>query len=171
MSGVTGNFQGLAALEGALARLISPQARADTARSMGLAAMKQLSDEFRESRDPYGNKWAPLRLRRGRPLLDTGRLRASAALSPLPNGFAITMTAGYASTHQSGKRDIRPVRAKMLSWKMRGSTRRYFAKRVSIPRRQMLPEAATGGLGPYWSRALGDAALEQIRRIFQGSGP
>jgi phage gpG-like protein len=166
MAGVRGDFAGLSALISAVGFAQAPAFRAQLAQGMGVAAMKQLADEFQQSRDPYGKPWAPLKLRRGKPLLATGRLRASAALLPRPGGFEIVMSAEYARTHQEGRSNIRPVRAKLLSWKVRGSGKRYFAKSVTVPQRMMLP--AANNLGPYWSAALNAEAERRVRELFSG---
>ena len=117
------------------------------AKRVGAAFIKQVADEFRESRDPYGNPWAPVfrdrprdrrarasRVRRGlavradKPLIDTGRLRASPVAIINGTQVRIVMPVDYASYHQYGTR-------KMV-------------------RRQMLPEEDTGGLGDRWSMAV-----------------
>src|SRR5688572_17070122 len=146
MAGVRGNFAGLARLRGRLAELASPGFKARLAQGMGVAAMTQLSTGFQRSQDPYGRAWKPLKYRKGKPLLKTGRLRASATVLPAPAGFQLVLTADYASFHQSG-------------------TRR-------IPRRQMIPEGATGGLGPRWTKALRAEADKRVREeLFLGKGP
>lgn len=168
MAGVTGNFAGLAHLRDAIARAIGPELGVAISQALGAAAMKQLNDEFLQSRDPYGQTWAPLKLRRGKPLLDTGRLRASARLTQRSLGFEIALTANYARTHQEGA-VIVPRRARMLSWKVRGSKRRYFAKRVVIPRRQMIPDPPDSS--PIWNKAMEEAGNAVIRRHFTLGGP
>jgi phage gpG-like protein len=167
VAGVVGNFSGLALLRGRVGHLQTAAMRAELAQVMGAAAMKEYSDGFRKSRDPYGNKWAPLKLRRGKPLQNTGRLRASAALNAAHDGFTIVVTADYASTHQRGA-VIVPKRKRLLAWRV--GRRRFFAKRVYVPKRQMLPEARTGGLGPIWTKAIATAGQELLNRQFQLKG-
>jgi phage gpG-like protein len=118
----------------------------ELAARIGAAFVKQVADEFRESRDPYGNPWAPVvrnrardrrakasRAKRGlparadKPLIDTGRLRGSAVARVSGTEVRIALPVEYASYHQQG-------------------TRRMV-------RRQILPEGDTGGLGPYWTMA------------------
>lgn len=138
--------------------------------AMGAASLKLLADEFQTERDPYGRPWAPLKLRNGKILSATGRLRNSASLGLQPGGgFSISLTAAYAATHQYGA-TIRPRRARMLAWKVRGSGKSYFAKEVVIPKRQMIPEASTGGYGPIWAAALGRAGTAYVSRWFQRGG-
>lgn len=141
MGGVRGDFAGLARLKTRIAKAARPEFEAKVAQSMAAAALKQLADGFRKSRSPYGEKWAKLKSRKGKPLLDTGRMRASTGIAPRPGGFEIFVTAGYASYHQHG-------------------TRR-------LPQRQMIPDASRG-LGPIWGKAIRAAARERVRRQFLG---
>jgi phage gpG-like protein len=169
MAGVSGDFTGLARLIGQVSAVTTPEWQAQLLQGMGVAALKQLMDQFRDSRDPYGKPWAPLVLRKGKPLLDTGRMRASATLVPLPHGFEIVIGASYAATHQYGKRGIKPVRAKALSWKVRGSSKRFFAQSVDIPQRMMIPPGENPG--PYWMKAISDEAELRVKALFSGRGP
>jgi phage gpG-like protein len=87
-------------------------ARLVTLKASGAArVMKALSQEgvaqtmacFRESRDPYGAAWAPLKSRSGKPLLKTGRGRASIAVSdlnPTALSFRIGTNVRYTRVHQ-----------------------------------------------------------------------
>lgn len=168
MAGVSGNFTGLARLIGQVSAVTTPQWRTGLLHGMGVAAMKQLMDQFRDSRDPYGNPWKPLVLRKGKPLLDTGRMRASVTVVPKENGFELVIGASYAPVHQYGKANIRPVHARMLAWKMRGSSKKFFAKSVSIPQRMMIPP--TDNIGPRWDKAIRAEADLRIRDLFAGGG-
>jgi hypothetical protein len=177
----------------------------------GNTGMKLLMDSFRKSRDPYGNPWKPvvrnrkkdrrararriargLPVKRAKPLLDTGRLRASAALNRVgPEGFEIVMTADYAGAHQYGAKIQRKggayavdKRGRFVSRKKtagrpgktplaRGQSTRvrfYPAYTITIPRRQMLPEADTGGLGPIWTKALERDAKKVVKAHFKAAG-
>ncbi len=157
-------FRGLDRLRERITAASSPEFNAGLAQVLGAAALKELADEFREERNPYGEKWAPLKLRRGRILRDTGRMAASAAVSPGPNGFELSITASYAGTHQEGA-TIVPRRARVLRFQV--GRRTYFAKRVVIPRRQMLPDAARGW-GPIWLGAFQREARRYVARHFRG---
>jgi len=169
MAGVSGDFAGLARLIGQVSAVTTPQWQAQLCQGMGVAALKQLMDQFRDSRDPYGTPWKPLVLRKGKPLLDTGRMRASATLVPRPNGFMIVIGASYAPTHQYGKKGIKPIRARALAWKVRGSNKRFFAQSVDIPQRMMIPP--TDNIGPYWDKAIRDEAELRVKALFSGRGP
>lgn len=167
MAGVVGDFVGLARLIGQTEAIAGPVFKAHLLQGMGVAALKQLMDQFRDSRDPYGTPWKPLVIRRGKPLLRTGRLRASATLVPRADGFAIVIGAAYAAVHQYGKAHIRPRRARMLAWRHGGKS--FFAKEVSVPQRMMIPPA--DNIGPYWDRAIRAEAELRVKALFSGRGP
>lgn len=136
---------------------------------VGAALMKQVADEFKESRDPYGKAWAPLKTERarnvkanaravkkgkapraGKPLIDTGRLRASVTTKISGGNVRVVLPVQYASYHQDGttKKD----------------------KSQLIPRRQILPEADTGGFGDRWTMAINKEAMAVLQKHFGGKG-
>jgi phage gpG-like protein len=166
MAGVRGDFAALARFRARVdGAEQATELRTELARVLGAAAMKQVADSFRLSRDPYGKPWAPVfrnrirdrrarasRARRGlaaradKPLVDTGRLRAAAvakgAATPTTEGVRIVIPVEYASFHQTGTGRIR--------------------------QRQILP---VGDMGPIWREALNKAALPVVRRYFRGGKP
>lgn len=138
---------------------------AEAGKRVGAALLKVVSDEFRNSRGPYGVEWKPVFRRRRRdrnarirrylrqsklglpleaktdkPLIDTGRLRASTGVSVSGGQVRVFLTANYASYHQEGTRHI--------------------------ARRQILPDAE--GLGPTWREAIEKAAKGAVRDHFKG---
>jgi phage gpG-like protein len=135
MAMVRSSFGALEDLRRRTGLIGSPQFRETVARRLATAAIKLMADEFRDSRDPYGRPWRPLRRRVGKPLLNTGRLRAAAGAFAQGATIRISIPVEYASYHQYG-------------------TRR-------IPQRQIVPTAATGGLGPIW--------LPVFRREIEGA--
>jgi phage gpG-like protein len=115
------------------------------AERLAAVTVKLVADEFRESRNPYGEPWAPVarnrprdqrararggaRAKRGdKPLVDTGVMRGSVAARVTGTQIRVMIPVEYASYHQTGTRNM--------------------------VRRQMLPDGATGGLGPIWTAAL-----------------
>jgi phage gpG-like protein len=145
----------------ALARKVDAmpgQVRAAAADAVGAAFMKQLSDQFRRGVDPYDKPWAPLKSDRARNikankkrvakgksaraskvLVDTGRLAASPAFSVSNGILRVFLPVQYASYHQEGT--------------------------GRIPRRQILPEDSTGGLGPRWTKAANKAVSDVAKKI------
>jgi hypothetical protein len=157
---ITGDYAGLRDLQQRVAAIAEGKFVPELAQRMAAAGLKQLADQFKGSVDPYGEPWAPVVRKRARdtkakarraksgrfvptdrPLVDTGRLRAAAtgAQANQSSGslVRITIPVEYASFHQEGT--------------------------ARIKRRQILPEASTGGLGPRWSKAFEREALAMLR--------
>lgn len=124
-----------------------------TKAALAAEALTQVQLGFRESRDPYGEPWAPLVLREGKPLQDTRRLETSFSTELLADGFRIGTRTFYGRVHQYGA-TILPKRAKLLRVPVgRGKKRRYvFLKRAVIPARRMVPDPRR--LGPIWTAAF-----------------
>lgn len=142
---------------------VVPELLPKLANRIGVAFVKEVGNQFRESRDPYGNAWAPVfrdrkRDRRARarrqakglppradkPLIDTGRLRASATARVEGDSVRVALPVEYASYHQYGTR--------------------------AIQRRQILPEGSTGGLGPHWGGAATKEATALLKEHFTKRG-
>jgi phage gpG-like protein len=120
---------------------------------LGQTAVAQAQLGVRQGRDPYGTPWAPLTSREGRPLRQTGNniQRSWTAGGETPDSFKFGSRFKYLATHQYGA-TIRPVRARGLRFKIAGQF--VFARQVTIPRRQLVPEQDTGGLGKRWTSAF-----------------
>jgi phage gpG-like protein len=128
---------------------------------LGAQARKELIDGFEHGRDPYGNTWAPLRLRRGQPLRDRGLLQNSYSPQPSADGFQLGTSVRYARTHQYGA-VVRPVAGKVLRFRVPGIGFRSLREAV-VPARQMVPEMGTGGVGAIWGDALNREANKTMR--------
>jgi phage virion morphogenesis protein len=142
VAGVTGDFGKLTALIRQLEQV--PALKRDVLRVIAEDARTRVDEGFAASRSPEGAAWRPLaRARRrgaGRPLLDTGRLRASITYQVTANGFLLKTTLVYAATHQYG-------------WE-------------SIPARPYFPE---GDVPPAWVAAWRDLTEEVIALHFKGA--
>lgn len=145
MSGasLTGDFDALKALREDLAR-VGADGVALAVKGMAAEAVDLVADGFRSSTAPSGAAWRPLararsrnrrRGDRGKPLVDTGRLRASVTARPVVtrDSFTIGTNVIYAATHQYG--------------------------RGPIPARPFLPSPDPP---PAWARRLEEAAREAI---------
>lgn len=168
--GITGSFVQLKELRAAMQRLGTASARVDVSRVVAEQAVKLIDDGFRSSRDPYGRPWPALTSRNGRPLLDTGaHLRASLAPRVSADGFVIQTAFPGAAVHQYGA-VIKPKAARALRFRAGGARPRghgrgqtgavVFARKVTVPRRQYMPE---GDPGPVWGPALKRAAERALR--------
>ncbi len=190
---VTGDFALAANLAKKLAAL--PQVKADIFRVAGAAALKQLSDEFNHSRNPYGEAWKPLRhpsKRRGgssaKILVDRAILRNSYSAQPTADGFEISTRTEYAGAHQYGAHIAPHSRVNPTTVRRNSKTNRFvkasaalthngklkknivefsfhqtLADGIAIPRRQMVPEPDTGGVGERWGTAINKAADQVMR--------
>lgn len=135
---------------------------------------------FRAGRDPWGNRWAPLRQRRGQPLRDTGRLQRSFTTRSDATGFSIGTNTCYAIAHQFGatvRADQPAGRVSLCGYVTKGSPflrwrtrdgKWHAAKQVTIPRRAMLPitEGGTLALPQDW---VDDLAQTLERHIMGGA--
>jgi phage gpG-like protein len=127
------------------------------AKVVGVALSKLTTDGFRLSQDPYGKPWAGVERNRVRdrkararlaragraakadkPLIDTGRMRASVTHVTSGGDVRIIIPVQYASFHQEGTRHIQA--------------------------RPMLPDSR--GLPPKWTAAINREALAILRRYF-----
>lgn len=165
----------LRALRDRIAAMAKPPFQTRVAQLCAAAAMKKIADGFRESRDQEGHPWLPLASRRGKPLLDTGRLRASYAVEPIAGGFRIGTAVAYAGYHQFGTRP-RHVASRAARQNARG---RFVGKRArtgyllrirahenrGIPARPMLP---VNGVPPSWSEAFALEINRAVRRELRG---
>lgn len=161
-----GDFGKLTQLQAKVARVASNDVRERLARVLGAEALAQAQLGFRGSRDPYGDAWASLKLRPGKPLLDTGRMRNSFTYRVQPGGFVVGTNFIGAAVHQHGA-TITPKRGKFLRFRAGGRKAPWvFAKRVQIPARPMMPSGSRG-LGPIWKEAFDDAAKRFLSRIMR----
>lgn len=147
----------IAGLRDKLGSIGGGNVRGELNAALGAKGMQLVDGGFKETRDPYGNVWDPIgrlqnikmkrgmqgpRVRRGKPLIKTGHLRASLSMQVLPDGFRLGMAAEYAKFHQFGT--------------------------PTIARRQMIPDRATGGLGPIWTEALGVTGRGVLKKFGKG---
>ncbi len=167
MAQVKVDFTALDKLRGRVRGLAAEAFQAKLGKALGARALELVRDGFKAERDPYGHPWAPLQTRKGKILRKTGRLMASATVRQRPHGFAVLLTAAYARTHQRGA-VIRPVRARALRFRV--GNRWVYAQKVTIPRRQMVPEQDTGGWGPLWLAAFQTEAQALVKQHFSGVG-
>lgn len=100
----------------------NPQIRAGL-REVAAIWENRIKSNFRKSQDPYGNRWAELKHRKGQPLIDTGMLRNSIFGEARGLSVVLGSPLEYADTHQDGinvaKRMFLPSQEKGLpeTWK------------------------------------------------------
>lgn len=169
---LTGAFGPLRTLTRTVSRLSGGAWRPALSRALADRALELVHAQFDRGRDPYGQLWAPLKSRRGRPLLNTGTLRLSFEVASGALGFRLRSKHPGARLHNYGGVVV-PKNARALAFKVGGTrggrgkgARWVFARRVVIPRRQILPSGDR--LGGAWSNALRATALAWLLR--QASG-
>lgn len=135
------------------------------------ATIELIREGFEHSKDPYGKKWEPLKLRSGQPLRDTGGLQASWHKKNVTmHGFSIASGKDYAQFHQGGtgihgpkRTRIKPVKARALRFP--GPNGVIFAKSVAgVPRRRMVPDRT---LPARWRDRYVRTAEEVLTELFK----
>lgn len=155
---VTGDFSQLAAIQRKV-DLIQKEGAKRVAKQVGLEAKALVAEGFARGVSPSGQAWAPLKVRSGQPLRDSGRLASSITLEPTGLGFRLTSNVAYADVHQYGA-TITVKKARSL---YSPSLRTFFGKTVTIPARPFLPE---GDLPGPWNERLTEAAEEALEILF-----
>lgn len=155
-------------IQAGLANLAGQQ-KAALQKVLGQAAIAQASLGVRMSRTPYGQAFAPLTSRVGIPLRRTGNniQRSWTSGQETPTSFVFGSRFKWLRTHQYGA-VIKPVRAKYLRFKTEKTGNALLRRlRVTIPRRQMIPEMNTGGLGARWTNAFKRASKAYMTKLFK----
>ena len=134
--------------------------------ALGDEAVVQYQLGIDQSRDPYGVPYEALKTRVGKPLDDTGAMRNGARTTPSNRSFVFTVDRVGFKTHQRGA-TITPRFARALVFRNQASGKLVMAQKVVIPRRQMVPEERTGGLGKIWLTAFERVAKREARAILR----
>ena len=71
-------------------------------KSIGLRGFKDITDHFNRSESPSG-KWKPLKSRKGKPLMDTGRLRMAFSFRYMKRAVELIKDVKYAIYHNKSK--------------------------------------------------------------------
>lgn len=187
--GLQGDFAKLTTLRARIKELATPATREQLHAVMGAQAVSLVKLGFRSGVDPYGVQWLPLKSRKGKPLLDTGRLRNSFSAQATPDGFRVGTNVVYAPHHQYGTGGRKAAssrsmptddRGRFMSKKAAGVARgrkvqalfhsfkrlNFQAGSGKIPARMMLP-TTEGGLGT-WRQPLADTAKRFIAKLLRG---
>lgn len=145
MAGVQGDWRALNELVEKLGDL-GPEIRTQCAEVFAEQIKTLVSEGFDAAKAPDGSAWAPLsartiarrRKRSSRPLLDTGRLRNSIAVTHDANGVYVATPVVYAAAHNYGYR--------------------------AIPQRQFLPDDF---LPAPWRAALDETARDLMEHFLK----
>lgn len=108
---------------------------------------------FKLGIDPWSSPWAALKIRKGQPLRNTGRLNRSVVANPDTKGVTIGTNVQFAAVHQYGA-TIEPKKPGGRLVFPGPNGRMIFAKKVTIPARPFMPLKkgfTTVQLPPAWS--------------------
>jgi phage virion morphogenesis protein len=176
-----GDFEKLARMIGKFAGLATGQFSAGLRKQISEEGITQVKLGFRGERDPYGRKWKPIKYRQGKILRDTGRLANSFTRGVTSEGFFLGTNVDYAAIHQYGgvvetksRINVHAKGGRFIS-RAKAGKRKRGAVKVSMshahswkmPRRQMVPEADTGGLGRIWLAAFAKTGTTAMRRFMR----
>lgn len=109
---------------------------------IGRVLTTQVQMGFRTSTNPWGVPWHPLLIRKGKPLVDTGRLKNSITSNVEGDHVLIGTKVDYAPIQQFGG-VIKPKNAQSLRF-YGGGGLPIFAREVRIPARPFLPILPSG---------------------------
>jgi phage gpG-like protein len=126
-------------------------------RVIGQLGVSGMKDHFNQSKGPDGVTWPALKVRRGKPLLDTGRMRASGVATVQGSTVTLSNTAPFAGVHQGGK-TIRAKKAQYMRFRVPGGYARK--KSVRVPPRPHIgwSQETLAKVG----RLLGDKVREAV---------
>lgn len=116
----------------------------DLHKRIGAALVSNVQLGFKSGASPGGQAWAPLKIRRGQPLRDTGRLRSSITASADGDGVTVGTNVNYAAVHQFGT----VINPKKSGGRLvfAGPNGPIFAKKVTIPARPFMPLDSSGAV-------------------------
>lgn len=92
---------------------------------------------FKLGIDPWANPWAALKIRKGQPLRNTGRLQRSIVANPDKTGVTIGTNVRHAAVHQYGQTIVAKPGKRLVFPGPGGAL--VFAKKVTIPARPFMP--------------------------------
>jgi phage virion morphogenesis protein len=126
---------------------------------------------FRQSQDPYGRPWAPLKSRKGQPLKDTGRLAASITDQVTDDSVTVGTNVQYAAPHQFGvDKQVKVKRHPRLVLQVFGrklpfgvyATVKAHQRPMKLPARPFFPNAAEGFPDTWRASVLGILARHLV---------
>ncbi len=149
--------------------------------TIGRVLVNRIRICFRNSASPWGGAWAPLRYRKGKALVDTGRLRRSILYRASKDGVEVGTNVKYARFHQFGAK--LKARDQVLAFGKKGKFQSKAKSRKAlvvvnvafarigegyIPARPFMPVTPAGELNlpPAW----GLGVLRELGNHF-GFGP
>jgi phage gpG-like protein len=120
--------------------------------------------------DPWNSPWAALKIRKGQPLVDTGRLRSSITSKADNSGVTIGTNVKSARVHQFGALIVPKKPGGRLVFPG-ANGQLIFSKGVKIPARPFMPIRKFGApvaLPPAWSVAVVRALRTYFHKAVEG---
>lgn len=141
---------------------------------IGSRLVNRIKMGFRTTRSPAGVTWAPLKMRSGQPLSDTGRLKNSitykATDQAVEIGTNLTST-WHGITHSIGRvhqfgATVRPRWAPRLAFKNQITGETVISMKSVIPARPFMPINASGDLDlpTAWKKSVLDALTKHFAK-------
>lgn len=75
-------------------------------REVAYGGLRLIASGYRDSVDPYGMRWQPLKYRKGKPLVKTGAFRDTWMAYPTSTGVRFQSGVDYGAYHQYGTSSI-----------------------------------------------------------------
>ena len=122
---------------GKLEQVGSDSFMSEVRREVAYDGLRLIAAGYRNSVDPYGSYWAPLKYRDGKPLVLSGAFRDTWMAYPTATGVRFQSGVDYGAYHQYGTR--------------------------SIPVRQVIPSSSRG-MPSTWSELISKAFSKRIRQ-------
>lgn len=98
--------QTLKSFIGKLDRLQTGSFLDEIRREVAGEGLRLIAKGYRDSVDPYGSRWEPLKSREGKPLVRSGLFRDTWMAYPTPTGVRFSSMVNYGAFHQYGTRTI-----------------------------------------------------------------
>lgn len=139
-------------------------------KTIGTTVANRIRLCFRLGVDPWGNPWAPLKIRKGQPLVNRGIMRRSITSKADNTGVTVGTNlknegVNYPAVHQFGATIVPKKKGGMLAFPGANGNI-IFSKGVTIPKRSFMPIRSPGAqaaLPPAWSVAV----VRSLRNYFK----
>jgi phage gpG-like protein len=127
---------------------------------------------FDTGTSPDGKPFLPLKLRAGKPLEDTNRLRNAFQASSNDLSIELVNPTKYAALQNYGTAGLpggvlKPKGKRALRFFVRGNKQPFFAKSVTIPARQFIPKE--GEMPATWDKQLTSTAEKVLNNSVRNS--
>ncbi|GLX85057.1 Mu-like prophage FluMu G protein 2 [Thalassotalea loyana] len=126
-------------------------------KTIGQAMVNDFRTGFKRGVAPDGSKWAPLKIRKGQPLRDTGRLQQSINSQLSPAVVEVGTNVFYAPFHHHGA----VIKPKKPGGKLKFSAagRVFFLKKAVLPARPFI------GYGQRQEKKLSNAVNSFVKAL------